>query len=133
MAEHPNEAVVRRLYTAFSAGDGGAMAEILAPDVVWNTPGQSQIAGEYKGHEEVFALFELCGQLSEGTLVVTPERIDARGDHVVVSTHRCVAERASDGAKLDIHETETITVEDGRITRVDESVDNQAAADAFWG
>jgi uncharacterized protein (TIGR02246 family) len=132
MADHPNEAVMRRLYTAFSAGDGEALAEILAPDIVWTTPGQSQIAGTYEGQDAVFKLFALCGELTEGTLVVTPESIKAMGDNTVVSVHRCTAHRA-DGATLDIHETETVTVEGGRITRMVESVDKQAAADAFWG
>ena len=130
MAEHPNEAVVRRLYTAFSAGDGEALASIFAPDVVWSTPGQSRITGEYKGLDEVLGLFALCGELTGGNLKVEPETVKAQGDTLVVSTHRVIAER--DGKKLDVHETERVMVEDGRITRVDESVSDQAASDAFW-
>jgi ketosteroid isomerase-like protein len=99
-------------------------------DIVWKTPGNSQIAGERKGHEEIFALFALCHELSGGTMEIVPQTIEAKGDGTVVSTHRLTAER--DGKKLDVVETETMTLADGKLTRVDEAVSDQAANDAFW-
>jgi uncharacterized protein (TIGR02246 family) len=131
MAEHPNEAVVRRMYEAFTAGDGEAMSQLLAPDVVWITPGDSRISGTYKGQEDVFKVFALCGEISEGTMSIELGSIKAAGANTVISDHRVTAHR-HDGATLDVHETETWTVEDGRITRVDESNDNPQAMDAFF-
>jgi uncharacterized protein len=126
-----NETLVRRMYGAFAAGDGDAMAEILAPDVVWNVPGNSRTSGSHKGQEDVFKLFALCGEISEGTMAVELESIKAVGDNTVVSTHHLTGYR-SDGLRLDTHETETWTIENDRISRVDESVEDQAAADAFF-
>ncbi len=131
MAEHPNETLVRQMYAAFAAGDGEKMAQILAPDVVWNVPGRNRISGRHAGQEDVFKLFELCGELSDGTLNVELDSIKVVGDNTVVSTHRVTARR-QDGATLDISETETWTIEDGRITRVDESVGDQLATDVFF-
>src|SRR5947208_13186505 len=104
MAEHPNETLVRRMYSAFAAGDGETMAQILAPDVVWNVPGKSRMAGSHKGQEDVFKLFALCGELSEGTMNVAADTTEVVGENTVVSTHRVTAHR-QDGAALDTRET----------------------------
>jgi uncharacterized protein (TIGR02246 family) len=130
MAEHPNVDLVRRVYTAFSAGDMNALSELFAPDIVWSVPGNSRLSGDHKGQDAVFALFALCGELSGGTLVVDPMTIESTGDNTVVSTHRVTAQRGD--KKLDVVETENVTIENGKLTRADESVSDQKASDAFW-
>jgi len=45
--------------------------------------------------------------------------------------HRLTAERDGRG-KLDIRETETWTIEDGKVARVDEAASDLAASDSFW-
>jgi uncharacterized protein len=120
MSQQQNEALVKRLYEAFATGDVAAMQEIFAPDIVWSSPGNSKISGEHKGQQAVFALFGFCAETTQGKLQVLPESIEATGPNSVVSTHRVVAERP-DGRKLDIGETEHMTIENGRITRVEES------------
>jgi|ERR1051326_38582 ketosteroid isomerase-like protein len=131
MSQQQNEALVSRMYAAFSAGDVAAMQEIFAPDIVWSSPGNSKISGEHKGQQALFALFGFCAEATQGRLQVLPESIEATGPNTVVSTHRVIAERP-DGRKLDIGETEHITIENDRITGVEESYTDQAASDAFW-
>jgi uncharacterized protein len=131
MSKHPNEEIVRRFYAAFAAGDVPEFKELMAPDIYWHTPGNSQISGEYKTLDDVLALFAKCGELTAGDLRVDLEGIKVVGDDKVVSTHRVAGSRP-DGRKLDIHETENVTIKGDKITRVEESTSDQATSDAFW-
>jgi ketosteroid isomerase-like protein len=132
MTRSRNEDVVRNFYAAFRSGDMDALSRLMARDIVWNSPGNSRISGHYEGQDAVFKLFAVCGEITEGgSLSVDLETLKTVGENTVITTHRVLAAR-QDGAKLDVHETETVTVENGHITRVDESVDDEDASDAFW-
>ncbi len=130
MVEHPNEALVRRVYAAFNAGDFDTMRELFAPDVIWNVAGNSRISGEHRGQDSVFQLFTLVGELTGGNLKLEPRTIEAQGDDTVLATHRVWAKR--NGNELDVVETENITIREGKVTRFDETVDDQRATDEFW-
>src|SRR5207244_733997 len=54
---HPNEDLVRRGYEAFGTGDMATLNELFADDIVWHAPGRNQLAGTYRGKDEVFATF----------------------------------------------------------------------------
>lgn len=47
-----------------------------------------------------------------------------------MAIHRVLAERRDQ--KLDIIETEVMTIENGRISRVTETTSTQRATDTFW-
>lgn len=130
MAEHPNETLVRKGYEAFSSGDMDTMSEVMAPDVVHETPGSNQVSGERKGQSEVFARFGKLAELTGGTVKVELLDVRAEGDDRVVARHRATAER--EGKKLDVGQTIVFTVVDGKITRLDESSDDVEAEDKFW-
>lgn len=130
MSDNQNEALVRRGYEAFAAGDTETLVEVFAPDIVWSVPGRSQIAGEHKGLEAVLGLFGKVAELSNGTLHLELQSVTARGDDQVEAIHRVLAERGDQ--KLDITETEEMTIENGRISRVNETPSDQHASDAFW-
>jgi uncharacterized protein (TIGR02246 family) len=127
---HPNEEMIRRGYKAFSAGDMDTLAEIMSPDVVHTVPGNNQISGEYKGRDAVFAMYAKLGELTGGNLEIELEDVEVDGDNRAVATHHNNAER--EGRTLDSHSTLDFTIDDGKITRIDESYDDQAAEDAFW-
>jgi len=131
MSTNENEAIVRRAYEAFATGDFQTLGEVFAPDIVWSVPGRSQVAGDHKGVEAVLGLFAKVGELSGGTLCVELQSVSGRGANQVVTTHRVTAERGNQ--KLDIIETEEMTLENGRIARVRETPSDQEASDAFWG
>ena len=59
------------------------------------------------------------------------EDLEVQADGTVVTVHRVIAERDGRG-KLDIRETETWTIEDGKVARVDEAASDLAASDSFW-
>lgn len=131
MGQHPNEALIRRGYAAFNAGDMETFASLCTPDLVWSVPGNNKISGEHKGRDEVLALFGLCGELTQGKMELTLQTVDVEADGNVVATHHLHAERP-DGRTLDITETERFTIENGKIARADESVSDPAANDTFW-
>jgi ketosteroid isomerase-like protein len=41
----------------YAGGSGAALEQLLAPDIAWMVPGDSRIAGTYRGLEEVFDYF----------------------------------------------------------------------------
>src|SRR3989442_7772666 len=68
MFEHPNAALVERLYAAFDAGDREALKKLIAEDAVWHVPGSTEISGDHRGHEAIFAYFQKLAELSGGTV-----------------------------------------------------------------
>src|SRR2546428_6445373 len=67
MFEHPNAALVERLYAAFDAGDREALKKLIAEDAVWHVPGSTEISGDHRGHEAIFAYLAKLAELSGGT------------------------------------------------------------------
>ena len=130
MAEHPNEALVRRGYDAFSAGDMATLSELMAPDVVHQVPGDTPLSGEHKGQSEVFEMYGKIGELSDGTAKVEVLDVQAEGDDRVVARHRITAARG--GKTLDVAQTLEFTIADGKVTRLDESSDDIEAENEFW-
>ena len=127
---HPNEDLVRRGYEAFARGDMDTMGQLMAPDVVHRAPGNNLLSGEYKGQEEVFGYYGKIGDLTDGTFRAELESVQAEGDDRVVARHRNVGQRG--GKTLDVGETLTFTVSDGKITSLDETPDDQGAMDDFF-
>lgn len=55
----------------YAGGDLGAVARLLAEDVVWHVPGATAIAGHHRGREAVVAYFRLRRRLAGGTIEIT--------------------------------------------------------------
>jgi len=81
---HPNEELLRRGYEAFAAGDLDTVLSIFDENIRWHVPGQSPLAGDYRGHEEVIAFFGNLVELSGGTFSVEVHDVLANDEHVVV-------------------------------------------------
>jgi ketosteroid isomerase-like protein len=64
-----------RLHAAQNAFYGGgsraALEALLAPQLTWTVPGESPIAGTYRGRDEVFAYFRRRRDLAGGTFRMT--------------------------------------------------------------
>jgi ketosteroid isomerase-like protein len=60
-----------RLHTAqnefYAGGSGAALQQLLAPHITWTVPGDNRIAGNYRGHEEVFGYFRLRRDVADHT------------------------------------------------------------------
>lgn len=83
MAEHPNVPLLRKGYEAFSSGDMDTLNELFADDIVWHVPGTGIMAGDYKGKEEVFAMFGKLVQETGGNFKIEVHDILANDEHGV--------------------------------------------------
>jgi uncharacterized protein len=126
-----NAELVEKGYAAFSAGDLDALAVVMSPDVVHRSPGSNRTSGEYKGRDEVFGLYGRLFELSGGTFAIQLVSTEPRGDDQVVARHHSAG--TVDGRTYEGDSTIVFTIVDGKATLLDESHDDQAAVDAFWG
>ncbi len=130
MAEHPNEALVRRGYQAFSSGDMATLAEVMSPDVVQKVAGNNLVSGEYKGRDAVFGYYGRLMELTGGTLRVELQSAEAQGDDKVVARHQGTAQR--NDKSISSAQTIVFTIANGQALELDQTSDDQAAEDAFW-
>ena len=127
---HPDEEVVRRGYDAFSRGDMQALRELFDPDIVWHTPGRSQLAGDHRGVDAVLGFFGRTMELTGGTFRIELHDVVANDEHVV-GLHTVTAER--EGKTLQDRNILVFHVRDGRTSEVWQFWTDQYAADAFFG
>ena len=76
-----NRAIVEKLYAAASSGDLGAVAPLLADDIVVDEPTYLPYGKVYRGQEEFAGLFGMIGQFLDLTQVNVHYLI-ADGDRV---------------------------------------------------
>jgi ketosteroid isomerase-like protein len=125
-----NEEIVRQGYKAFGEGDMDTLRSLFAAEAVHSAPGNSPIAGEYKGIDDVLGYYAKLFELSDGTFTAELKSTKVEGDDKVVATHRDKAQRGD--KTLDQDETLTFTISGGKITRLVEKHSDAAAYDAFW-
>ena len=125
-----NEEIVRQGYKAFGEGDMDPLRSLFAAEAVHSAPGNSPIAGEYKGIDDVLGYYAKLFELSDGTFTAELKSTKVEGDDKVVATHRDKAQRGD--KTLDQDETLTFTISGGKITRLVEKHSEPAAYDAFW-
>ena len=125
--DHPNAALIRRLFAAFGR-DPKVIAAALARDVVWRVPGNTIMSGEYRGPREVVEFLRRTGIETEGTYRSRLHTVLADDDWAV-AIYRAMGSR--NGIDLDVDQALVIRCEDGRL-KVVTAVPLDAAFDAFW-
>jgi len=131
MAEHPDAAVVRRACTAFQQGDLDTLSTLVTADVVQHVPGDNMLAGHHKGRDACMQLWRTEYEETGGTLRVDIESVMPDGRGHVISGHRCRAERGN--RTMDMKTGLFFTIVGGKITDIDQCVEDIDATDAFWG
>ncbi|MER5205099.1 nuclear transport factor 2 family protein [Streptomyces sp. NPDC002825] len=130
--EHPDAALIRRGYEAFSKGDMETLATMMTSDCTQHVPGESQISGHYKGRDNVIGgYYRMLGELSGGTVRVDLKGVYVDGRGHAISTHRFFAEHGDRGIEMD--GALFFTLVGGKISDIDECVDDIVEADSFWG
>jgi ketosteroid isomerase-like protein len=125
MIDHPNVAIVRRMYERFGAGDFATIRdELFTNDVLWHLPGHHPLSGTKRGPEEVLAFFRVL--LDTGIKV---EMMTFTGtDTYVVDVHRSYTDAGSTIAlNCAVHQ-----IRGSRIAEVQMFVADQHAVDAFF-
>lgn len=92
-AEDAQMALVRRGYAAFNSGDLDALRSLMSRDVVQHVPGNSQVAGAYKGIDAVFGYYGKLAELTGGNF--RADLLEMHGDRQghVVALHQVTALR----------------------------------------
>jgi ketosteroid isomerase-like protein len=126
--EHPNEAIVREMYRAFSRGDFATARGLVADDITWHYE-SDVVGGTARGTKEVLAQFARLLAASAGTLRGHIGEVVAADDRVTLRG-RFTAER--DGHRLDDAWEAVLAVRDGKVTEVRLHSEDQDAADRFW-
>jgi ketosteroid isomerase-like protein len=128
-AEHPNAALLRRLFEAFGRRDGAAVAAMFERDVVWRVGGRNPMTGVYSGWREVLAFLRRTTEETDGTY--RSELRWALGDDGKgVAVYRARGKR--NGRELDIDQVLLCNFRDGRIAEVTALPFDAPAFDAFW-
>jgi uncharacterized protein len=130
MAEHPNVTTIRASYAAFESGDLDALAATWTPEVSWHEAGNHPLAGDFKGREEIFALFGRLMTESGGTFRAELEDILVNDAGDVLALHRATGER--NGKRYDAREALYCEMVDGKANVVRHLVPDLDEADAFW-
>jgi ketosteroid isomerase-like protein len=130
VAEHRNIELFHHAHEAFARGDHDAMRAWLADDFIWHEPGHNQLAGDYRGADELFGLFDRIATLTDG-------QFDTELDDVMTNEQHLVALltlRASRGSKsIVMRRVNVYRVQgDGRVTERWGYVGDQAAFDDLF-
>jgi uncharacterized protein len=125
--EHPNAALVRRLFGAFG-NDPMAVGAALARDIVWRVPGNTVMSGEYHGRRDVVAFLRRTGLETGGTYRSELHTVLADDDWAV-AIYRASGSR--NGIDLDVEQALVIRVADGMLQDVT-AVPLDSAFERFW-
>ncbi|MEU3744750.1 MULTISPECIES: nuclear transport factor 2 family protein [Streptomyces] len=130
MAEHPDAALVRKGYEAFTKGDTETLRSLMTADCTHHSPGSSRMSGHFKGADNVLAHFGQLMELTNGTFRVEERGIYPDGRGHVMSVHKWHADRGDRGIEMD--GGLFFTIVGGKMTDVDECVADIEESDAFW-
>lgn len=105
------------------------MSSHFADNAVWDLPGRSAVAGEYKGPDAIIGFLAKSYELSGGTLQLNLIEILGSDWGAVQVQH---VRAAHEGRSLDCVEVLAHEVVDGKVVRTYHRPD-QYAIDAFFG
>jgi len=131
MAEHPHVELVQRAYRAGSEGDIDTLSESCASDFVMYVPGNTWVAGEYKGRDAMRQIYQKMRDATDGTLRWEPGQVFVDGRGHVVSVSRMTAERQ--GRHLDQMQAAVSAIVGGRLSSSQLFQEDLDAFDEFWG
>jgi uncharacterized protein len=125
--DHPNAALVRRVFAAFGK-DPMAVSAAFARDIVWRVPGDTVMSGEYRGRRDVVEFLRRTGLETGGTYRSRLHTVFADDDWAV-AIYRATGSR--NGFELDVDQALVMRVADGLIGDVT-AVPLDSAFERFW-
>ena len=124
--------VVTAFLTAVQNGDNQKLAELIAPGIEWNQPGNNKVSGIKRSNNEVFGMVGKMFELSANTLRLTDfKSISVNGNKVACVLHWNAAQPA--GGILDTDNIDVYTVENGQITKAEIFISDEESENRFWG
>ena len=125
--EHPNAALVRRLFASFGK-DPMAVAAAFSRDIVWRVPGNTVMSGEYHGLRQVVEFLRRTGPETGGTYRSRLHTVFADDDWAV-AIYRASGTR--NGIELDIDQALVIRIANGVLQEVT-AVPLDSTFERFW-
>ncbi|NBC28042.1 MAG: DUF4440 domain-containing protein [Bacteroidetes bacterium] len=129
---NPNVEIIRGMYDAFAAGDGGAVLATFSQDIVWNEAESNSLANgnPYVGPQAVAeGVFGRIGREWE-TFTLTDQTIYAVGEDMVMATGRYQGTHAATGKSINAQHVHIWWFENGKVTQFQQYVDTKQLADA---
>ena len=130
MADQSALAVVEQAWERWVAADLEGFVALWDADGIWTNPGQSQISGAWRGHEQIAKVAQIAFEVSGGTLQARPIELAAAGDNSVLGYFHFEASRPD--ASLDQDALQRFVVRNGKIVSLHNMFADVEAADAFY-
>jgi uncharacterized protein len=130
MADNPDIELVKRGYEAFNNADIDTLSGMYADDAVHHVPGSHPLSGDKKGRDAILGYYGQLGEQTGGTFKADLQSVDSPEPGKVVVKHTASGTRGD--KKLNANDTLTFTVKDGKFVDLDESYEDDAAANDFW-
>lgn len=80
MPAHPNAQLVHEGFQAFATGDLATLQRLFHEDVVWHSPGDSPLSGNYRGLQEIA---KYLGMFAHAGMRAELHDVTASDDHAV--------------------------------------------------
>jgi uncharacterized protein len=130
MGIEENKKIVLDAYASLSRGEPEGFYGVLSDDVEWTFFGSHRYAGTFKGRSEIeTGLFGSLGELLEGPIKVHVKHVIAEGDKVVIVAKG--EAKALNGKDYNNDYCIVVTVQDGKITEMQENLDSELVTDVF--
>jgi ketosteroid isomerase-like protein len=127
--ERENIAAVKRGFAAFSAQDMGTLTELFREDATWTAVPTGVLGATRTGRNDIFTMFALLGQETQGQFNVVPSAFAATGDQVFA---RATATGTRNGKTIESDEVLVFTMENGQVRDVRFFMYDQSANADFW-
>lgn len=122
--EHPNAALIRRLYQARAENDRAAIRALVAPDVAWFDPYPPPYGGTLRGLEAVcHQIFDQTSEFTRGSTRLWLEDVLATDELAVALVNWSTTRR---GRSLQGREVGVYRIRDGRIVEARFYIDDPA-------
>lgn len=129
MSKESNVQVVKEFFAALSAGDEAQLMKLVAEDIEWIIPGKdTPLAGTHRGYAAMKATVKKASEEIEMTYPAPPEFV-AQGDRVLV-IGTATGKLKATNKWFDDQWIFDITLNNGKLTRIQEYIDTQALANA---
>lgn len=129
MNDHPNVALLRKVYDAFGVGDVETAGTYWKEDSVHHYPGRSPLSGVHRGIKESTAFANKMFELTEGKLRMDVLEIGASENHAFALLHTRYERK---GKVLEMPFINVARIEDGKIAEFWTYPEDLYATDEFW-
>ena len=129
MTAEANAHVAREIFASFAERDPMRLRELFADDAVWTVPGESSVAGTYRGRSEIFRFLSSLRRRTDDTY--RSRLIDVlASEERAAALYRATGSR--EGRELDIDQVLLVTLRDGKVVDVTALPSDPLAFERFW-